>query len=56
MRLSKSFFLTRRENPSTEYSDVSKLLIKSGMVIRNDGGIYSYLPMGLRRAETISKI
>ena len=56
MRLSKSFFLTRRENPSTEYSDVSKLLIKSGMVIRNDGGIYSYLPMGLRVIKNIENI
>ena len=56
MKLSESFFLTRRENPNTEYSDAAKLLVKSGMVLRNDSGIYSYLPMGLRVINNIESI
>ena len=56
MRMSNSFFLTRREFPSDEYNDASKLLIKSGMVIRNNNGIYSYLPMGYKVVENIKKI
>ena len=56
MKLSESFFLTRRQDPSSEFSDASKLLVKSGMVIRNDSGIYSYLPMGLRVIENIKNI
>ena len=42
MKLSESFFLTRREDPNDEFNEVSKLLVKSGMVIKNDNGIYSY--------------
>lgn len=56
MRLSNSFFLTRRENPNTEYSDASKLLVKSGLVLRNDNGLYSYLPMGLKVIGNIEAI
>ena len=56
MKLSESFFLTRREDPNDEFSDVSKLLIKSGMVVKNDNGIYSYLPIGLKVIRNIENI
>ncbi len=56
MRLSESFFITRREDPNNEFSDASKLLVKSGMVIKNDGGLYSYLPIGLKVVDNILKI
>ena len=56
MKLSNSFFITRRENPKDESILASKLLIKSGMVLKNDNGIYSYLPMGLKVLENIKKI
>ena len=36
MKLSSSFFITRRENPKDEHILASKLLIKSGMVLKND--------------------
>lgn len=56
MRMSSSFFITRRENPKDEVNDSSKLLIKSGMVLKNHNGIYSYLPIGLKVIENIKKI
>lgn len=56
MKLSSSFFITRRENPKDETILASKLLVRSGMVIKNSNGIYSYLPMGLKVLENIKKI
>ena len=56
MKLSNSFFVTRREFPKDESSLASKLLIKSGMVLKNENGVYSYLPMGLKVLENIKKI
>ena len=56
MKLSESFFLTRREDPNDEFNEVSKLLVKSGMVIKNDNGIYSYLPIGLKVIKNIEDI
>ena len=48
MRMSNSFFITRREYPKDENTISASLLIKSGMIFKNDNGIYSYLPMGLK--------
>ena len=56
MKLSSSFFITRREFPKDESTIASKLLVKSGMVLKNDNGIYSYLPMGLKVIENIKNI
>lgn len=56
MKLSSGFFITRRENPKDEYILASKLLIKSGMVLKNENGVYSYLPMGLKVLNNIKRI
>ena len=56
MKLSSSFFITRRENPKDETILASKLLVRSGMVIKNSNGVYSYLPMGLKVLENVKKI
>ena len=56
MKLSSGFFITRIENPKDESILASKLLIKSGMILKNANGIYSYLPMGLKVLENIKKI
>ena len=56
MKLSNSFFITRRENPKDENILSAKLLIKSGMILKNENGLYSYLPMGLKVLENIKKI
>ena len=54
--LGNSFFITRREVPKDEKTLGAKLLLQSGMVYKNDAGIYSYLPMGLKVVNNISKI
>ena len=54
--LSKSFLITRREIPKDEKTLGAKLLLQSEMVYKNDNGIYSYMPFGLRVVNNISKI
>ena len=54
--LTNSFFVTRRELPKDENTLGAKLLIQSGMVYKNDSGIYTYLPMGLKVVDNLSKI
>jgi len=56
MKMSNSFFITRKELPNDEVTISSKLLIKSGMIYKNDNGIYTYLPNGLKVLENIKKI
>ena len=56
MKMSNSFFITRKEFPNDEEVDSAKLLIKSGMILKVDNGIYSYLPIGLRVLNNIKKI
>lgn len=56
MKLSSGFFITRRENPKDEHILASKLLIKSGMVLKNENGVYSYLPMGLKVLDNVKRI
>ena len=36
MRMSNSFFMTRKEYPKDENTISAKLLIKSGMIFKND--------------------
>ena len=38
MRMSNSFFITRKEFPKDENTISAKLLIKSGMVFKNENG------------------
>ena len=54
--LSNSFFITRREVPKDEKTLGAKLLIQSGMIYKNDVGVYTYLPIGLKVVNNISKI
>lgn len=56
MRLSNSFFITRKEYPKDEDIISTKLLVKSGMIHKYDNGIYGYLPMGLKVVNNIKKI
>ncbi len=56
MKITDSFFITRREFPKDETSISSKLLIKSGMILKNSNGIYSYMPFGLKVLDNIKKI
>ena len=54
--LSKSFLITRREIPKDEKTLGAKLLLQSGMIQKNDNGIYLYMPFGLKVINNIEKI
>ena len=56
MKMSNSFFYTRREFPKDECTISSKLLIKSGFIYKNSSGIYSYTPIGYKTIRNIENI
>ncbi len=56
MRQSQLFTKTLKMAPSDETATNAKLLTRGGFVYKNSAGIYSYLPLGLRVIEKISKI
>ena len=56
MKLSNYFMITRRQIPNDEDTISAKLLIQSGMIVKNSKGIYSYLPLGFRVLENLKKI
>lgn len=56
MKLSESFFITRKEFPNNEESLYGKLLIKSGMIYKYESGSYFYLPIGLKVLDNIKKL
>jgi prolyl-tRNA synthetase len=56
MRQSKFFTKTLKNAPSEETATNAKLLTRAGFVYKNSAGVYSYLPLGWRVLEKISKI
>lgn len=56
MKMSDAFFITRREYPKDEKMISSKLLIKSGMILKNENGVYSYLPFGFKVIKNIENV
>lgn len=56
MRQSTLFTKTRREAPSDEVSLNAKLLIRGGFIHKEQAGIYSFLPLGLRVLKNIENI
>ncbi len=54
--LKNSFFITRRELPKDEKNLSAALLIQSGMIIKNDVGVYSYLPFGKKVLDNVTNI
>lgn len=56
MRQSKLFTKTRKDAPGDEVSKNAQLLIRAGFIHKEMAGVYSFLPLGLRVIENISKI
>ena len=56
MKLSQLFTKTLRESPKDEESINAKLLIRGGFVAKNSAGVYTFLPLGWRVVEKITKI
>ncbi len=56
MRQSQLFTKTRKEAPSDETAKSAKLLIRAGFVFKEQAGVYSMLPLGLRVQNKIVSI
>ena len=56
MRWTKSLITTLRDNPGDAEIDSHKLLVRAGLVRKTAGGLYSYLPLGMRTLEKIKRI
>lgn len=56
MRLSKTFFKTRREVPAEAVLPSHILLLRTGMIRKLASGIYGYMPLGLRSLRKIEAI
>jgi prolyl-tRNA synthetase len=53
---SQSFIPTLKESPAEAEIASHKLLLRAGLVRKLAGGLYSYLPLGLRALEKIKQI
>ncbi|MDA7560033.1 proline--tRNA ligase, partial [bacterium] len=56
MRWSQTFVPTLKETPSEAEIASHKLLLRAGLIRKLTGGLYSFLPMGLRSLQKISQI
>src|SRR5271170_1596312 len=53
---SRYFIPTLKESPSDAEIASHKLLVRSGLVRKLGGGLYTYLPLGLRVMQKITQI
>lgn len=56
MRWSQTFIPTLKESPSDAEIVSHKLLLRAGLVRKLTGGLYTFLPMGLRTLRKIERI
>jgi hypothetical protein len=56
MRWSQTFIPTLKESPSDAEIISHKLLLRAGLVRKLTGGLYTFLPMGLRVLRKIEQI
>lgn len=56
MRQSQLFSKTLKQAPADETAKNAQLLTRGGFVFKNSAGVYSYLPLGWRVIEKISRI
>ncbi len=56
MKWTKSLIQTLRENPQDAEIDSHRLLVRAGLVRKVAGGLYAYLPLGMRTLKKIQQI
>lgn len=56
MKWSKSLIQTLREDPQDAEIDSHKLLVRAGLVKKLAGGLYSFLPLGMRSLRKVEQI
>lgn len=56
MKLSQGYWQTYKEIPSDAEIPSHQLMIRAGLIHKTGGGIYNYLPMGLRSIRKVENI
>src|SRR5215831_21015211 len=56
MRWTKTFIPTLKETPAEAEIVSHKLLLRAGLIRRLSGGLYTFLPLGLRTLHKIERI
>ncbi len=56
MKWTKSLIQTLRDNPQDAEIDSHKLLVRAGLVKKIAGGLYAYLPLGMRALKKVQQI
>ena len=56
MKWSKSLIQTLREDPGDAEIDSHKLLVRAGLMKKVAGGLYTYLPLGMRALNKVQQI
>ena len=56
MKWTKSLIQTLRENPGDAEIDSHRLLMRAGLARKVAGGLYAYLPLGMRSLKKIMEI
>src|SRR5438552_13780265 len=56
MRWTQTFIPTLKETPADAEITSHKLLLRAGLVRKLTGGLYTFLPLGLRALRKVEKI
>ncbi len=56
MKWTQSLIQTLRDNPQDAEIDSHKLLVRAGLVKKIAGGLYAYLPLGMRTLKKVQQI
>lgn len=56
MKWTKSLIQTLRDNPGDAEIDSHKLMVRAGLMKKVAGGLYTYLPLGMRVLNKVQKI
>ena len=56
MKWTKTLIQTLRDNPQDAEIDSHKLLVRAGLVRKVAGGLYSYMPLGMRSLRKVQQI
>ena len=56
MKWTKSLIQTLREDPGDAEIDSHKLMVRAGLMKKVAGGLYTYLPLGMRVLNKVQQI
>jgi prolyl-tRNA synthetase len=56
MRWSRSLIATLRDDPQEAEIDSHKLMVRAGLIRKLSGGLYSFMPLGLKALQKVAQI